>query len=67
MLDFPASRKSQKKIFNLDSYSGTNVKQLNNKNALNDGKVEQPEYQLKWTSWKEIHAKWSARTFRLHY
>lgn len=44
MLDFPASRKSPKKIFNLDSYSGTNVKQLNNKNALNDGKVEQPEY-----------------------
>jgi hypothetical protein len=42
MLDFPASRKSQKKIFNLDSYSGTNVK--HNKNALNDGKVEQPEY-----------------------
>lgn len=44
MLDFPASRKSRKKIFNLDNYSGTNVKQLNNKNALNDGKEEQPEY-----------------------
>ena len=44
MLNFPASRKSQEKIFNLDSYSGTNVKQLNNKNALNDGKVEQQKY-----------------------